>query len=62
MVDWQPNPANVGVTENGEHEIPVSSVEADLRQMGFEIVGRQDRFIESDPERESWWLLAARKP
>jgi ubiquinone/menaquinone biosynthesis C-methylase UbiE len=62
VVDRQPNPANVGVTENGEHEIAASSVEADLREMGFEIVGRQDRFIESDPDRETWWLLAARKP
>lgn len=62
VVDRQPNPANVGVTENGEHEIAASSVEADLRQMGFEIAARQDRFIESDPDRETWWLLAARKP
>lgn len=62
VVDRQPNPANVGVTENGEHEIAASSVEADLRQTGFEIAARQDRFIESDPDRETWWLLAARKP
>jgi ubiquinone/menaquinone biosynthesis C-methylase UbiE len=62
VVDRQPNPANVGITENGEHEIPVSSVDSELRQMGFEIVGRQDRFIDSDPDQETWWLLAARKP
>ena len=62
VVDRQPNPANVGVTQNGEHEVAVSSVEGDVRQMGFEIAGRQDRFIESDPERETWWLLVARKP
>ncbi len=62
VVDRQPNPANVGITESGEHEIPVSSVETDLRQMGFEIVGRQDRFIDSDPDQETWWLLAAGKP
>lgn len=62
VVDRQPNPANVGVTENGEHEIPVATVEAELREIGFEIAERQERFIESDPDRETWWLLAARKP
>ena len=62
VVDREPNPANVGITENGEHEISASSVETDLRQMGFEIAGREDRFVHSDPDRETWWLLVARKP
>jgi predicted methyltransferase len=62
VVDRQPNPANVGIRENGEHEISAASVETDLRQMGFDIVGLQDRFVESDPNRETWWLLVARKP
>jgi hypothetical protein len=31
-------------------------VELDLRQAGFEIVSRQDRFIESDPDNETWWI------
>jgi predicted methyltransferase len=62
VVDREPNPANVGITENGEHEISASRVQTDLRQMGFEIVGRQDRFVDSDPNRDTWWLLVARKP
>jgi predicted methyltransferase len=61
IVDRQPNPENVGITENGEHEIDALRVEAEVRQTGFEIVGRQDRFILSDPDRETWWLLVARK-
>jgi ubiquinone/menaquinone biosynthesis C-methylase UbiE len=62
VVDREPNPANVGVTESGEHEVSVERVELDLRQAGFEIVSRQDHFIESDPDSETWWLLVARRP
>jgi ubiquinone/menaquinone biosynthesis C-methylase UbiE len=62
VVDREPKPANVGVTESGEHEISVERVELDLRQAGFEILNRQDHFIESDPDSETWWLLVARKP
>lgn len=62
VVDREPKPANVGVTENGEHEVSVERVELDLRQAGFDIASRQDHFIESDPDSETWWLLVARKP
>jgi ubiquinone/menaquinone biosynthesis C-methylase UbiE len=62
VVDRAPNPSNVGITENGEHEISAEQVELDLRQARFEILSRQDHFIESDPDRETWWLLIARKP
>ncbi len=62
VVDREPKPANVGVTENGEHEVSVERVELDLRQAGFDIASRQDHFIENDPDSETWWLLVARKP
>jgi ubiquinone/menaquinone biosynthesis C-methylase UbiE len=62
VVDREPKPANVGVTESGEHEVSVKRVELDLRQAGFEIARREDHFIESDPDRETRWLLVARKP
>jgi len=62
VVDCEPNPNNIGITENGEHEISVARVEDDLRRAHFEVVSRQDRFIESDPDRESWWLIVARNP
>ena len=62
VVDRVPNPANVGVTETGEHEISAERVETELRQASFEIVSRQDHFIEKDPDNEAWWLIVARKP
>jgi ubiquinone/menaquinone biosynthesis C-methylase UbiE len=43
------------------HEVERSSVEAELREVGFEIVQSQDPFINrlgDDP----WWLTVARKP
>ena len=44
------------------HEVSPEQVESELRQAGFEIVSRQDRFIENDPSNENWWLITARKP
>jgi ubiquinone/menaquinone biosynthesis C-methylase UbiE len=62
VLDREPNTANVRITENGEHKISAERVEMDLRQAGFDIIGRQNRFIESDPDSETWWLIVARKP
>ena len=62
VVDRWPNPADIGVTENGEHEISPERVENELRRTGFEIVRRQDHFIEKDPDNEAWWLIVARRP
>ena len=62
ILDREPNPANIGITENGEHEISAEQVERDLDQAGFDILSRQDRFIESDPDNETWWLIVAQKP
>ena len=59
VVDRQPRPAG---TTSGEHEISAEQVESDLIRAGFEISGRQDRFIEKDPYGESWWLISARSP
>jgi serine/threonine protein kinase len=50
--------------ENGvapDHEVSVALVEADLRQKGFEILSRDDRFIDQ-PGDEPWWLIVARRP
>ena len=44
------------------HEVSSDQVESELRQAGFEIVSRQDRFIENDPFNENWWMITARKP
>ena len=64
VVDREPLPAKTGLmgTAAEQHEVSVNEVEKELREGGFEIVGRQDRFIEGDPSHETWWLIAARKP
>jgi ubiquinone/menaquinone biosynthesis C-methylase UbiE len=45
-----------------EHEISSEQVALDLRQANFVIDSRTDRFIESDPESKSWWMIAAHRP
>ena len=45
----------------GAHEMSADAVENDLRQAHFEIVTRQDHFIESDPDHETWWLIVAHR-
>jgi SAM-dependent methyltransferase len=42
------------------HQLPTANVEHELLQSGFEIISRQDDFIEQP--KESWWLIVARKP
>jgi hypothetical protein len=62
VVDRAPNEAGVGATRLAEHEISAEQVESELREAQFEIVTRQDDFIENDPDNQSWWLIVARKP
>jgi ubiquinone/menaquinone biosynthesis C-methylase UbiE len=62
VVDRAPNPADIGASRLAEHEISAGQVESELRRAQFEIVTRRNDFIEEDPEKESWWLIVARKP
>jgi ubiquinone/menaquinone biosynthesis C-methylase UbiE len=62
IADREPKPANIGVTELGGHEIAASSVASVLRGANFQIVKMENPFVESDPDRETWWLIVARKP
>ncbi len=64
VVDRQPHPVEQGSgnTAREHHEVSPDQVERELRQAGFEIVGRQDHFIENDPSNENWWLITSRKP
>ena len=43
------------------HEVSIALVEAELREKGFEILRRDDRFI-GQPGDEPWWLIVARRP
>jgi ubiquinone/menaquinone biosynthesis C-methylase UbiE len=62
IADRAPNPINIGTIQTGGHEIAASDVQEHLRQAHFEMVSRQDRFIDTDPYGESWWLIVARRP
>jgi predicted methyltransferase len=62
VVDRQPKPASPATPQASEHEISADVVESELRQANFDIVNRQDRFIQKDSYGESWWLIVARKP
>jgi predicted methyltransferase len=46
-------------TEHGE--LSPNTVETELQSRGFEVVGREDHFLDQ-PGRGSWWLVVARKP
>jgi predicted methyltransferase len=64
VVDRRPKQAGTNSTGTAQedHEVSSDQVEGEIRQAGFEIVSRQDNFIERDPFNENWWLIAARKP
>lgn len=63
VVDRGPHSPGAGPTDiTREHHVSPEKVESELRHGGFEIISRQDRFIENDPSNEEWWLITARKP
>lgn len=64
VVDREPRPVEKGSTGTAaeHHEVSSEQVESELRHAGFEIVSRQDRFIQNDPFNENWWIITARKP
>ena len=61
IVDRSGPSAMNATAETGEHEIASQKVVSDLQQTEFEVVRRDEQFIESDPQHESWWLIVARK-
>jgi predicted methyltransferase len=62
VVDRSPKAASEGASGFNNHEVSAERVRRDLGQAEFEIVSREDHFIERDPGNETWWLLVARKP
>ena len=43
------------------HELSPILVESDVRESGFQLVNREDRFIDRAEDRP-WWLIVAQKP
>jgi predicted methyltransferase len=44
-----------------QHELRPDLVETEVRSAGFEIISREDRFIDHSVDDHVWWLLVARK-
>lgn len=61
IADREPNPANIGITETGGHEIAAEQVARELAAAHFRIVSTSEPFIRSDPQNETWWLIVAVK-
>jgi predicted methyltransferase len=62
IIDREPKSTPGQAALNGEHEVSADQVQGALRETDFQIVSRDDHFIEHDPYGENWWLMVARKP
>ena len=61
LVIIDPGPHLADSSSNPEHSTVPEIVEADLRREGFEILSRDDSFIQP-AAADSWWLIVAAKP
>ncbi|HTP24731.1 MAG TPA: methyltransferase domain-containing protein [Anaeromyxobacteraceae bacterium] len=53
---------SAGTPTPGEHELTPTECEAGLRASGFEIVRRDDMFIDRPGDPDLWWMIVARRP
>jgi len=60
VVDRRPRSAAAHVP--GEHELTPLEGEAGIRASGFEIVQRDDAFIDRPGDPDLWWMIVARRP
>ena len=63
VADRGPRPEN-GDARDAEvrrHQLSANLAESELLQSGFELLRREDRFIDR-PDDQPWWLIVARKP
>jgi len=44
------------------HVIAADLAESEIREAGFEVVSRDDRFIDSPDEESTRWMIVFRKP
>ena len=49
-------------TQAEHHELRADLVETEARSAGFEIIRREDRFIDRPADDQVWWLIVTRKP
>ena len=63
IADRGPRSADGGdrEVERLHHELSPNLVESDLRECGFRLVERDDRFIDRSGD-QPWWLIVAQKP
>ncbi len=64
IVDRGPRsgPAESREAQAERHELRQDLVETEVRNAGFEIIGRDDLVIDRPVDDHIWWLLVARKP
>ena len=48
-------------TQTEHHELHPDLVETEVRNAGFEVISRQDRFIDRPADDQVWWLIVTRK-
>jgi ubiquinone/menaquinone biosynthesis C-methylase UbiE len=61
IVDRAPDAGGESARATHGHEVSPELAEAELRRKHFQIVSRNDRFIDR-PGDEPWWLLVASRP
>jgi ubiquinone/menaquinone biosynthesis C-methylase UbiE len=63
IIDRGPRSVDRGPTNGIAHgrEVPGEAVEEELRHEGFEIIHRENRFIDRAGD-DPWWLVTSRKP
>jgi ubiquinone/menaquinone biosynthesis C-methylase UbiE len=44
------------------HEMTAARAEAEIHQLGFQTIARDDRFIDRPRDEDVWWLIVFRKP
>jgi predicted methyltransferase len=63
VVDRGPRHDDVSTSSSAEHhDIPAAVVAREISRLGFEIISRDDRFIDRPADSELWWLLVFRRP
>ncbi|MGD2153989.1 MAG: class I SAM-dependent methyltransferase [Gemmatimonadales bacterium] len=61
MIDFIPaDPSQSRARQTARHELSIDIVEEELRELGFEVLDRDDRFTQGGHSRGQWLLVARR--